>query len=153
MEENYLLFLAEQKQMEVLKRTNDYTCQFRLYLTDSDVKELMVRGKESLIEQQRIEFGPGILEQLIFAFCDSDFIDQAHYAETMARLQDIFYLYKNESLDEMTDEELIHLMREAYDGECKGSLEYLEETYLERFARDIRANTNHFIGRYPKEDD
>ena len=30
---------------------------------------------------------------------------QENYADTLMRLQDIFYLYKNESLDELTDDE------------------------------------------------
>ena len=54
------------------------------------------------------------------------------------RLQESFYLYKNESLDELTDDELLEFMKEAFDGRCQGSLEYLEETVLEEFARNIR---------------
>ena len=34
---------------------------------------------------------------------------QENYADTLMRLQDIFYLYKNESLDELTDDELLEL--------------------------------------------
>ena len=56
-------------------------------------------------------------------------------------------------MDECTDEELICLMRTAFDGECQGSLEYLEGTYLEEFARNIRANTRKFIGRYAEDDE
>ena len=44
-------------------------------------------------------------------------------------------------------------MRDAFNGECQGSLEYLEETCLEQFARDIRANTRKFIGRYKSKDE
>ena len=71
----------------------------------------MIKHKECLLEHQRIEFGKNILEKLIFAFCDSDFIYQENYRETLIRLQNIFYLYKNESMDELTDEELINIMR------------------------------------------
>ena len=52
-----------------------------------------------------MEFGKGILDKIIFAFCDSDFIYQESYAETIARLQSIFFLFKNESMDELTDDE------------------------------------------------
>lgn len=90
---------------------------------------------------------------MIYAFCDSDYIDQENYAETLARLQEIFYLYKNESMDDLTDDELIDFMREAFDKECRGSLEYLEETCLEQFAREIRSNTRKFIGRSDKRDE
>lgn len=150
MDNNFILFLSEQNQIDLIKKTNEYTHQFGLSLSDHDIKELMIKHKECLLEHQRIEFGKNILEKLIFAFCDSDFIYQENYIETLIRLQNIFYLYKNESMDELTDEELINIMRNAFDGECHGSLEYLEETYLEQFARYIRANTHKFIGRYTK---
>ena len=153
MEDGFYLFFDDQHQMELIKKTNQYTSQFGLCLSDEDVQELLLRRRECLSEQQRVEFGPGILEKIIFAFCDSVYIDQEHYAETIAELQNIFYLYKNESMDEWTDDELIEIMRKAFDGECQGSLEYLEETCLERFARDIRANTHKFIGRYTETDE
>ena len=88
-----------------------------------------------------MEFGGGVFQKLIYAFCDSVYIRQDNYADTLASLQDIFYLYKNESMDILTDDELIELMREAFDGECEGSLEYLEETCLEQIARAIRGGS------------
>ena len=149
MEQDFYSVISAQNQQELLK-TNEYTCNFGLSLTKQDVAELMNRRKECLMEQQRVEFGKGVLEKLVYSFCDSDYIYQENYAETLARLQDIFYLYKNESMDELTDDELIDVMREAFDGECQGSLEYLEETCLEKFAREIRCNTRKFIGRYTR---
>ena len=113
-----------------------------------DIQKLMEERRECLAEQRRVEFGTGVLDKIIFAFCDSDYIYQGNYVETIAALQNIFYLYKNESMDELTDDELITIMRNAFDKECQGSLEYLQETYLEQFARKIRANTHKFIGRY-----
>lgn len=153
MESGFNLIFSEKNQIDLLKKTNQYTCRFGLCLTDLDIQELMVKRRECLFELRRVEFGGGILEKLIFAFCDSDFIYQENYAETIAELQRVFYLYKNESMDELTDDELIAVMRETFNGECQGSLEYLEGTCLEQFARDIRANTRKFIGRYAKEDE
>ena len=152
MEQDFYSVISAQNQQELLK-TNEYTCNFGLSLTKQDVAELMNRRKECLMEQQRVEFGKGVLEKLVYSFCDLDYIYQENYAETLARLQDIFYLYKNESMDELTDDELIDVMREAFDGECQGSLEYLEETCLEKFAREIRCNTRKFIGRYKRRDE
>ena len=48
---------------------------------------------------------------------------QENYADTLMRLQDIFYLYKNESLDELTDDELLEYMKEKFDGICAGDLD------------------------------
>ena len=148
MDKDLAAFMSEQNQIELVRKTNEYTERFGLRLTDLDIQKLMEERRECLAEQRRVEFGTGVLDKIIFAFCDSDYIYQGNYVETIAALQDIFYLYKNESMDELTDDELISVMREAFDGECKGSLEYLEETFLEDFARDIRSNTHKFIGRY-----
>lgn len=150
--DDIMLLMSDQNQMNLLRTANAYTEQYGLSLADEDIRELIVKRRECLREQQRVEFGGGILDKLIFAFCDSDYIYQENYAETITRLQDIFYLYKNESMDEWTDDELIQMMREAFDGECQGSLEYLEETFLEQFARSTRANTRKFIGRYEDDD-
>ena len=151
MNDDWMLMLpeAQQNQFQLMKQTNEYTQRFGLCLSDQDIRELMDRRRECLSEQQRIEFGTDILDKLIFAFCDSDYIYQENYADTIAKLQDIFYLYKNESLDELSDDELIDIMKNAFNGVCQGSLEYLEETYLDCFAREIRPGSHKFIGRYP----
>lgn len=153
MEDTLLMLLSGKNQIEAIRRTNDYTQRFGLSLSEEDVQELMVSHMECLKEEQRIEFGGGITDKLIFSFCDSDYIYQDNYVETIERLQQIFYLYKNESMDELTDDELIDFMRNVFETECQGSLDYLEQTYLEKFAREIRANTRKYIGRYPQNDE
>ena len=79
------------------------------------------------------------MPKIIYEFCDSDFIGQDNYVDTLVRLQDIFYLYKNEMQDEISDDELLHFMREQFDQTCYGDLEYLEGTCLSVFAQAIRA--------------
>ena len=153
MDSSFLQLFSEQQQITAIRETNAYAQQFGLFLTEDDIQQLLMARRECLLEQQRIEFGAGIIDLIILAFCDSDFIQQDRYAETIARLQDIFYLYKNEAMDELTDEELLQVMREGFDGECQGALSYLEETYLEQFARSIRARTHKFIGRYARDDE
>lgn len=101
MDNNFLQLISEQNQLKSVKKTNEYTNQYGLSLSDCDVHELMNRRREALVRQQRIEFGGGILEKIIHAFCDSCYIYQDIYAETIARLQDIFYYYKNESMDQL----------------------------------------------------
>ena len=151
--EKEFIILSERGQADIIKRTNEYTNQFGLSLTDKDIAELLIRRRECLSEQQRVEFGTGILDKIIFAFCDSDYLYQDNYLESISRLQNIFYLYKNESMDELTDDELISVMRNAFHGVCQGSLEYLEETFLDEFARNIRSSTRKFIGRYVRNDE
>lgn len=125
-------------QKQALQKTNEFTKQFGLTLSEGDMELLLEDRRQSLREQERVEFREGILPRLIFAFCDSPYIYQDNYTETIARLQEIFYLYKNETLDELTDDELIDLMKREFEGSCQGSLDYLEETCMERLARRIR---------------
>ena len=132
--EDYLLALSQYRKQEVL-RSNEYTCGFGLSLSEQDIEELLIIRRESLEEHQRVEFGKGVLEKLIYAFCDSAYVYQENY----------------ESMDELTDDELIDYMRKSFDETCQGSLEYLEETCLEEFARKIRRSTHKFIGRYGEE--
>ena len=96
----------------------------------------------------RIEFAGGILPKLIYAFCDSPYIEQEEYAELLMELQEMFYLLKKETLEQLTDDELIRAMGLVFDFSC-GSLELLrgidrdtlykiartgtlEDTYLEQ---------------------
>ena len=147
-EKNWMQVLSEKNEMAAVLDTNQYTERFGLVLSEEEAELLVQERFENLKEQQRVEFGKGVLDKLIYAFCDSAYIYQDNYVDTIARLQEIFYLYKNESMDELTDDELITYMKETFENECQGSLDYLEDTCLEMFARDIREKTQKFIGRY-----
>ncbi len=142
--------LSGQNQLQKVMDMNQKTEKFGLVLSGEDAKLLVERRKETLREQQRVEFGEGILPKLIFTFCDSPYLYQENYVETISRLQEIFYLNKNELMDELSDDELLNFMKTAFDGECEGSLEYLEETVLEEFARSIRREENNYFGRHYK---
>lgn len=146
-EKNWLSLLSEKDQVNALMKTNQVTNRFGLALSEEETRLLIGQKQDVLRQQQRVEFGGGVLEKLIFAFCDSNYIRQDDYAGTLGRLLEIFYLYKNESLDELTDDELIDYMRQAFEGECYGSLEYLEETCLEDFVRKIRRRSAHLSWR------
>ena len=104
-----------------------------------DVALIEEARDEQRKELKRIEFGPGILPKIIYAFCDSSYIYQDNYCESMARLQEIFFQYKNEMLDEITDDELLEFMREQFENVCRGDFDYLEGTCLDLFAQAIRA--------------
>ena len=59
--------------------------------------------------------------------------------ESLTRLQEIFFLYKNETLDEISDEELLNFMKEQFETVCFGDFDYLEGTCLDIFAQAVRA--------------
>ena len=97
----------EKAQLSGILNTNQYTQKYGLALSRKDAQELMERRKQTLRETRRVEFGEGILPRIIYEFCDSDYISQSDYAKTLARLQEIFFHYKNEMMDEISDDELL----------------------------------------------
>jgi len=142
MEKNLLdlLLLGQQKaDLQIIKECNQYTQRFGLMLSDTNVLDLLHSRREVLKEEERIEFQGGILSKLIYEFCDSPYIYQDNYVDTLEELQRIFYLYKNESLDELSDDELITFMKAHFDGICQGSLEHLEDTCLYQLCRKGRS--------------
>lgn len=137
--QNWLELMSNRAWLAEVQKTNQYTQQFGLALSDEDTQLLLAEKNAVLKEQRRVEFGQGILPQIIYAFCDSSFISQGDYVDTLIRLQEIFYLYKNEMQDEITDEELLNFMREQFEAVCYGDLNYLESTCLDIFAQAVRA--------------
>lgn len=135
----WLALLSEENQVQAVMKTNERTEKLGLALTKEEVRQLVSLRRESLKEQRRVEFGEGILPELIETFCDSPYLEPDGYVHVIARLQEIFYLYKNEMLDEITDDELLEFMREQFDAVCFGELDYLAETCLDIFAQAIRA--------------
>lgn len=131
--------MAGQMQTAALMDTNQYTKTYGLVLTQEEAKWLVSERAQALQEQKRVELTQSVLPKLIYEFCDSSYITQDAYAETIARLQEIFFQYKNEMLDEITDAELLHFMKEQFEGICGGDLEYLEGTCLNLFAQAVRA--------------
>lgn len=139
MEQNWMAVWQQKQQLAKVIETNRMTAQYGLTLSEGDAELLAAEQRVTLKEQQRLEFGEGIMPRIIAEFCDSDFIDQDHYVEILIKLQEIFYLYKNEMQDEISDEELLHFMKEQFETVCFGDLEYLEGTCLMIFAQAIRA--------------
>lgn len=144
---NWLVSFGDSHQLVTLSNLNEYSKKFGLVLTQEESALLLRERTEVLKQQQRVEFGDGILPKLIVAFCDSPYLYQDNYVDTLGRLQEIFYYYKNEFMDEITDDELIEQMKMLYDGIGQGSLDYMEETGLEGLAR--RSRFGH--GQYEEE--
>jgi hypothetical protein len=119
---------------------NAVTTRYGLRLSEADTKALAETQGRVLKASGRVAFAGGALEALIIAFCDSPYIDQDSYADTMAELTEAFYVFKNEALDEIDDAEAIALMKRLFDGDyCEGSMDRLREELLPMAARRIRA--------------
>ena len=158
MGKNWMTLLQNQNGLSRLMETNQATERFGLALTSQDAELILEERGNVLREMRRVEFGEGIIPRIIHEFCDSAYIDQSNYVETLLRLQDIFYLYKNEMLDEISDSELLHFMKEQFESICFGDLDYLEGTCLSNFAQAVRAGYSGYKrsegrGEYEKFDE
>ena len=137
--ENWMEQMNGQMWLEQVRETNQYTEKYGLTLSPEDTEILLAEKKQILKKERRVEFGESLLPRIIYTFCDSSYISQDEYVDTLVRLQEIFYLYKNEMQDEITDEELLNFMKEQFETVCFGDLQYLEGTCLDLFAQAIRA--------------
>lgn len=145
MSENFALTIQNMKKKQLameIKKCNEITMKYGVTLSDTQIENLINKRFESLKNTGRIEFGDGILKELIEAFCDSPYIIQESYEETLEELQDIFYFFKGEAMDQIADDELIEFMKEYFNGECQGSIEYLSGTNLEELCRNTRYGLN-----------
>lgn len=118
---------------------NARTALCGLTLTETDVEQLAQAHVDALRSTGRVEFGGGALQKLVYAFCDSPYLTQENYAQTLSELQEIFYCFKNESGERLSDDELIGAMKEVFDGRAQGSLEYLAGTSPEELCRRARS--------------
>lgn len=146
MNKDWMIFLQQQNQLDKVMETNQAAKRFGLVLTEAEARLILEERTNALREQKRVEFGESITAKIIYEFCDSDYIDQNNYVDTIVRLQEIFYQYKNEMQDELTDDELLHLMKEQFEFLCFGDLEYLEDTCLANFAQAVRAGYHGYQG-------
>ncbi|MBE6023338.1 MAG: hypothetical protein E7231_08910 [Cellulosilyticum sp.] len=138
--ENGLLteqLLNQQSIGEILK-CNEETAEYQLTLSKEEAILLMETRQEALRANHRIEIGGGTISKMIHFFRDSPYLSQYNYAMTLSELIDTFYYFKNETLDEISDDDLIELMKELFDGRCHGSIELLQGKEMERIAHNIR---------------
>jgi hypothetical protein len=122
---------------EIMK-CNDYTAEYGLCLSETEAQELVETRGYSLKATGRVEFGGGVLDKIIKEFCDSPYISMRNYAQTLHELTEIFYYYKGETLDQISDDDLLKFMHKAFDGSCQGSLALLSGRELAMMARNVR---------------
>lgn len=142
-----LMQLAGKKgELAAVSGMNQKTERFGLSLKEEEVNELVTYRNESLKRFRRFEWGTVMLEKLIYVFCDSQYLNQQNYLESLERLQDFFYKFKNAVSDRMTDDEVLTFMKEQFETVCFGSLDYLEDTCLENYADAVRKGHEGFAG-------
>jgi hypothetical protein len=121
-----------------LRSCNEVTERYGLSLSMQDVRALATGRLEALKTTERVEFGGGVARELVLAFCSSPYVSQGTFVQTVLELQDLFYDFKNESLEQIPDDELIETMRSLFDDVAHGDLEYLSEALFDGLCRHVR---------------
>ncbi|MCL2826414.1 MAG: DUF6323 family protein [Eggerthellaceae bacterium] len=123
-----------------LAACNEASSPYGLSLTSEQMLGLVQRRFDALRETQRIEFGHGILRELVSAFASSPYLASESYDETLAELQDLFYRLKEETEERVSDTDLVDAMRVVFDEDACGAIELMETVPAQRlFAAARRA--------------
>lgn len=136
--------------MEDILLTNKQSSQYGLILSAQDAQMLVTAGKDALDEQDRIAIAKSATVMLIEKFMQSTYLSQTDYADTLAALLDVFYQAKEESMDLLTDSEVLDLMYNFFEHESGGSIELLQNRDMEVLCRKIR---NKALGLAEDEED
>ena len=67
---------------------------------------------------------------------------QNEYADVLAELINIFYDIKDESLDMLSDDEVINFMYDFFENESGGDIEVMRNRDMEYLCRQIRNTAN-----------
>ncbi|MDD6042512.1 MAG: DUF6323 family protein [Eubacteriaceae bacterium] len=131
--------LTDGKVIDSILQCNEDTAEYGLVLSEQQALALAQTRNTSLKSNKRVEFGKGVVDKLIMAICDSPYINQDNYEETLHDLIETFYNTKNNTWDRVSDDDLIAFIKKAFNGCCHGSMELLMEKSME-LAGHIRCN-------------
>ena len=127
-----------QAAVDELAACNEALGRHGLSLSAEDARAIVVGRSEALRVTERVEFGGGVAKELVLAFAGSPFVSQSTFAQTIVELQELFYDFKNESLELIPDTDLIAKMRWLFDEVANGDLGYLEEALFEGLGRAVK---------------
>lgn len=132
--------LSQKLALEEILESNDRSGLYGLKLTPQDALVLIESRNQALVSHGRIEVGSATIGKIVDAFLDSPYIQQADYVAILDDLIETFYYMKNEMFEVISDDDLIELMAEYYNGKSGGSIELLRDRDLEKVLRYIHNN-------------
>ena len=115
-----------------LIKCNTFLNEYGLSLSSEDISSIIERRSLALKNNKRIELDGGIIDKVIREFFDSPYISNDNFVETINEIIELFYYYKNETNDLISDDDLLKLMRKHYDDFAKGDLDYLSRNFFRR---------------------
>lgn len=114
---------------------NEKLSQHGLILSEKQALEIARSRSDSLVSNGRIDFDCSVTEKLIGAFSDSSFLDQDSFASAICQFTDIFYFFKNETLDKIDDNMLVNIIKDTFENECGGDIDFVFDVLMEKLTR------------------
>ena len=131
-----ILFGNDQENINNLINMNEITKDKNLILSNEEILMLIENKNNTLKDIGRIEVGKSIIDGIVYAFYDSEYIDSDNYFETIYEIINIFYMFQDKFSDYLIDTEIIEYLRNSFD-ELGGSLELLGSVSFEKLNTKI----------------
>jgi len=123
-------------QEQELLELNENSRSYGLTLNKEDIKEIINSRNNTLKSYGRIELDINVTKSIIENLYKSQYTDRDDYVELINDLQEVFYYLKNETLDQISDIEIIDIIDEIYNN-CSGRIDIVQEK-CEEFAKRYR---------------
>lgn len=138
---------------QALAQLNETTARFRLSLSAPQAAMLARHEEGALRQTGRVDFGGGILRPLALAFADSPYVSQSEWAQTLGELLELFYAFKAETHDLLSDAELLAAMARIFNERAHGSISALADCREDDLLRAARGDLPDAPGGENAEDD
>lgn len=119
-----ILYGNDQVNINNLINMNEITKDKGLVLSQKEIMMLTENKNNTLKDIGRVEIGKSIIDDIVYSFYNSEYIDDDDYFETINELVSIFYMYQDKFSDYLVDEEIVKYMSDCFN-EVGGSLELL----------------------------
>ena len=137
---NIILSSLNNKNLVVVKneilKINEDSALYGLTLSSKDIEDVVKYRGESLKTYGRIELNIDVTKKIMEKLYTSQYTNKEDYVEKINDIQDIFYYLKNETLDEISDNEIMDIISEFYE-KSNGEIGNVQNL-VEKFALDYR---------------
>lgn len=139
MENNILNFIMNELQefpSKKLMKLNEESINYGLTLTEEDVRQITRNTKEMLKKTGRIETCTDSLEKIIAFLYSSPYTQKDYYVEVISDMEEIFYFFKNQVLDLLSDDEIIEILEKAYNEKSGEILQV--QGFVEEYTKEFK---------------
>ncbi len=120
---------------------NEKLAEHGLILSEKQAIEIARARSYSLVSNGRIDFDCSVTEMLINSFSDSSYLDQNSFANAICQFTDIFYFFKNETFDKIDDNMLVNIIKDTFENECGGDIDFVFDVLMEKLTHANKKNT------------